>query len=130
MGFATSITVIILFVALLMIATIDYPILEKTYKNQQNSKNDRQKILLDQLNTAINITKIDGTLNITASNKGSTVLHSNSSNVLIDGVYTTYNVTPNGIWLPGKNAVFTVNAVSYSRIKIITENGISAYNYS
>lgn len=129
MGFATSIAVIIFFVALLIVATINYPILLNSYKNLQDSKEIKNKIQTGRLNTAINITTVNnqsGTLNITAYNKGSTVLHANNSNVLIDGVYMTYSVAPNGLWLPGKNAVFSVNASGY-RIKIITEKGISAY---
>ncbi len=129
MGFATSVTVIILFVALLIIATINYPILSDSYKTLRDSKEINNKIQADRLNTAINITNVSigSTLNITAYNKGSTVLHADNSSVLIDGVYMTYSVVPDGLWLPGKEAVFSVNSSSYTRIKIITGNGISAY---
>lgn len=125
MGFATSIAVVIIFVSLLITATVYYPLLLNSYKNLEESKNEKHEIQMEQLNTAIKIINITGN-NITVSNNGTTVLNASKSDVLVDGVYTTYTVTPSGLWLPGENAVFVVSG-NYSRIKIVTENGVSAY---
>ena len=125
MGFATSIAVVIIFVSLLITATVYYPLLLNSYKNLEESKNEKHEIQMEQLNTAIKIINITGN-NITVSNNGTTVLNASKSDVLVDGVYTTYTVTPSGFWLPGENAVFVVSG-NYSRIKIVTENGVSAY---
>ncbi len=129
MGFATSVAVVIIFVALLITATIYYPLLLNSYKNLEESKNEKHEIQMEQLNTAIKIINItnSGNIIITVSNNGTTVLNASKSDVLVDGVYTTYTVTPSGLWLPGENAVFTVSGTTYSRIKIVTENGVSAY---
>ena len=131
MGFATSITVAIIFLAIIIISTITFPMMIQSYEKVQESKDDKHEIQMDQLNTAIGITNIiksgGDSLIITVSNEGTTVLRGNNSNVLIDGVYKTYTVTPTGYWMPQTDAVFTVNAsTSVNHIITITsENGIS-----
>ena len=131
MGFATSITVAIIFMAIIIMATITFPIMNQSYEKVQESKDDKHEIQMDQLNTAIDITNIvksgGDTLIITVSNEGTTVLRGNKSNVLIDGIYKTYTVTPTGYWMPQTDAVFTVNAsTSVNHVITITpENGIS-----
>jgi archaellum component FlaF (FlaF/FlaG flagellin family) len=132
MGFATSAAVAILFLGITILASITYPIMIDSFSKVQRSIDDEHELQMDELNTRISITSSVSSgvnINITLSNSGSTVLHASKSNVLLDGSYITYSVTPAGLWLPGENAVFTVNAgISGShRIKIITENGISAY---
>lgn len=131
MGFATSITVTIIFFVIIIISTITFPIIIQSYEKVQESKNDKHEIQMDQLNTAIDITNIiksgGNSLIITVANEGTTVLRGNKSNVLIDGIYKTYTVTPTGYWMPQTDAVFTVNAsTSVNHVIIITsENGIS-----
>ncbi len=129
MGFATSITVTILFLAFMVLASITYPAIFHSINIIQDSIEDKHELQMDELNTRISILSAaagGGSISVTVSNNGSTVLNASKSNVLVNGSYTSYSVSPN-LWLPGKNAVFTVDASSYSRIKIITENGISAY---
>ncbi len=131
MGFATSITVAIIFMAIIIMATISFPIMIQSYENVQESRDDKHEIQMDQLNTAIDITNIvksgGDSLIITVSNEGTTVLRGNKSNVLIDGIYKTYTVTPTGYWMPQTDAVFTVNANTSTNhiITITSENGIS-----
>lgn len=131
MGFATSITVAILFLSFMVIGSIAYPVMFKSYENVQDSITEKHKLQMSELNTRISIlnTTANGSnfINITVSNNGSTVLHANKSNILINGSFSSYTVNPSGLWLPTKNAVFTVSAdpASAHNIKIITENGIS-----
>ena len=131
MGFATSITVAIIFMAIIIMATITFPIMNQSYEKVQESKDDKHEIQMDQLNTAIDIkstVKSGGnSLIITVSNEGTTVLRGNKSNILIDGTYKTYTVTPTGYWMPQTDAVFTVNANTSANhvITITSENGIS-----
>jgi archaellum component FlaF (FlaF/FlaG flagellin family) len=132
MGFATSAAVAILFLGITILASITYPVMIDSFSKVQRSIDDKHEIQMDELNTRINIISSVSSgvhISITLSNNGSTVLHSSKSNVLFDGNCITYSVTPTGLWLPGENAVFTVNAGTSGshRIKIITENGISAY---
>ena len=132
MGFATSITVAIIFMAIIIMATISFPIMIQSYEKVQESRDDKHEIQMDQLNTAIDITNIvksgdNNSLVITVSNEGTTVLRGNKSNILIDGIYKTYTVTPTGYWMPQKDAVFTVTADTSTNhvITITSENGIS-----
>ncbi len=135
MGFATSITVAIIFMAIIIMATISFPIMIQSYENVQESRDDKHEIQMDQLNTAIDITKVkseNNTLVITVSNEGTTVLRGNKSNVLIDGIYKTYTVTPTGYWMPQTDAEFTINDITSVNpvITITSENGISdIYKY-
>lgn len=131
MGFATSIAVVIIFLAIIIISTVTLPIIMQSYEKVQESKDDKHKIQMDQLSTAIDITNIvksgSNSLIITVTNEGTAVLRGNKSNVLIDGIYKTYTVTPTGYWMPQKDAVFTVNASTSANhiITITSENGIS-----
>jgi flagellar protein FlaF len=132
MGFATSIAISIFFIAIMLIATVTYPVIFHSTTSIRDSINDKHKLQMSRLNTHINImsaTQTGGNINITLSNRGSTVLNANKSDILVDGNYTSYIVSPSGLWLPGKNAVFSVNADAATNhtLKIITENGISAY---
>ena len=132
MGFATSITIAIIFMGCVIIATIVYPLVFHSYNDIQDSMKEKHTLQMKELNTHIGVSSAvsgSGTIDITVSNEGSTVLHASKSDVLLDGTYTTYNVNPGGLWLPGKTAVFTLNANTslIHTIKIITENGISIY---
>lgn len=132
MGFATSITIAIIFMGCVIIATIVYPLIFHSYNDIQDSIKEKHALQIEELNTRIGISSAisgSGTINITLSNDGSTVLNAGKSNVLLDGVYSAYSVNPDGLWLPGKTAVFTLDADSsiIHTIKIITENGISIY---
>ncbi len=132
MGFATSITIAIFFMGFIIISSIAYPIIFKSYNNIQESAREKHNLQMEKLNTHIDFFSFaseSGTINITLSNDGSTALHAGRSDVLLDGAYITYGVNPAGLWLPGRNAVFTLNAntsINHT-IKIITENGISLY---
>lgn len=131
MGFATSMTVAIIFIGILIIATTTIPIIIQSHEKVQESKDDKHQMQIDQLNTAIdisNMTKNGGnSLFICVSNTGTTTLRGNKSNVLIDGIYENYTVTPTGYWMPQTSAVFTVNTSTSvdHMITVISENGIS-----
>lgn len=131
MGFAASVATIIIFIAIIIISTITYPTLVKSFKNVQEAKDDKHDIQMDQLNTAIDITDISDIggdqLRITVSNEGTNMLHASNSSVLVDGKYTNYSVSPSGFWSPQNEALFTVSAGTDQDhvIKIITESGKS-----
>ncbi|MCG7849555.1 MAG: hypothetical protein MIO93_10315 [ANME-2 cluster archaeon] len=130
MGFATSVSVAIIFIAIIIISTISYPILIKSFENIQDAKDDRHDIQMEQLNTAIEITiltKINqNTLQITVSNEGKTTLNASRSGILVDGTYTDYTVSPSGFWFPQNDAVFTVSTDTNNNheLKVITERGM------
>ena len=133
MGFATSITIAIFFVSLLVIASVIYPILISSYRTAQNSYDDHHDIHLDQLNTAIDITSLtdltENSMTITVLNKGSTVLNVDSSDILIDGLYTNYSAASTGYWMPLEEVRFMVTTSTSNDhlISFITEHGNSDY---
>lgn len=131
MGFAASVATVIIFIAIIIISTITYPTLVKSFKNVQDAKDDKHDIQMDQLNTAIDITGISAIggdqLLITVANEGTTMLHASNSIVLVDGNGINYSVTPMGFWSPQTDALFTVSATTNKDhvIKIITASGKS-----
>jgi archaellum component FlaF (FlaF/FlaG flagellin family) len=131
MGFAASVATIIIFIAIIIISTITYPTLVKSFKNVADAKDDRHNIQMDQVNTAIDIIDISdiggNQLQITVTNEGTTMLHASNASVLVDGMYTNYSVSPSGFWSPQNDAVFTVSAnVDQNHvIKIVAESGKS-----
>lgn len=131
MGFATSITTAVLFLSILIITTTVYPIIFDSYRTIQESLDDKHRIRMDQLNTDVDITNIanltPNTITITISNQGTTVLNASRSSVVVDGICKTYSASPDGYWMPLKNARFTVNAITSTdhQVIVITENGIS-----
>ena len=130
-GFATSITTAIIFISVLIIATSAYPILFSSYQTLQDSQDDKHDIRMDQLNTAIDITDLGNTtvnnIDITVSNNGTTVLDVESSDILVDGLYTSYSATPTGHWMPLTDVRFTVAASTSTdhQIAVITAHGNS-----
>ena len=131
MGFSASITTLILFFAMLIIATVVYPTLLNSYKIVVDSQDTKHDIRNNQLNTAIDITGLanlsENSIIATVSNKGTTVLNVMSTNILVDGVYKTYSTSSTGYWMPLTDAQFTVNTNTMTdhQIMIITEYGIS-----
>ncbi|HUV81807.1 MAG TPA: hypothetical protein VMW53_01840 [archaeon] len=131
MGFAASVATIIIFIAIIIISTITYPTLVKSFKNVADAKDDKHDIQMDQVNTEIDITDIrdigGNLLQITVSNEGTTMLHASDASVLVDGTYTNYSVSPSGFWSPQTDALFTVSATTTQDhvIKIITTRGKS-----
>jgi len=131
MGFATSVTVVIFFVAILIITSIAYPTLINSYRTIQDSQDDKHEIRMDQLNTAIDVKSIidwnPNNITITISNTGTTVLDVNNMEILVDGLYTAYSAAPTGYWIPGTDVQFKVTASTTTnhQIMIITENGNS-----
>jgi archaellum component FlaF (FlaF/FlaG flagellin family) len=137
MGFSTSISIVILFVGTLAIATASYTTIDRSTELLMEAKDTQQERMLDQLNTKITITGIaqqGSDLNITVKNEGSEVLNSSAINVLLDGSYVTPDsITPSGIWSPDVsiNVILAdVTPLSNRRIKIIVENGQSDYGTS
>ena len=131
MGFATSITVAIIFMAIIIMATISFPIMIQSYEKVQESRDEKHEIQMEQLNTAIDITNITAIgadiLWITVTNEGTIMLHADECSVLVDGIITNYSVNPSGFWSPQNYAVFSVLAETNEDhvIKITTEQGIS-----
>ena len=131
MGFAASIATVIIFIAIIIISTITYPTLVKSFKNVEDAKDDKHDIQMAQLNTAIDITNIydisGDQLRITVANEGTNMLHASNSIVLVDGIGINYTVSPSGFWSPRTDALFTVSATTTQDhvIKIITASGKS-----
>ena len=137
MGFSTSISIVILFIGLLTIATSSYATIDRSTDLLAEAQVTQHERMLDQLNTKITITGIaiaGNNVTITVQNEGTTVLDTGKIDVLLDGEYVTPDsITPSGHWIPDRSIdvlLSDVNPPTNRRIKIIVENGQSDYETS
>jgi len=128
----------ILLVAMVIAVSIIFSTLSANYEMLKEAENVKNKIEYEQLHTTINIENVtynSGTVIINATNEGSTVIETDKIDVLINGELYTANITStsvNGtnvtIWIPEETLRIEVNsAVSPSRVKLVTDNGVSDY---
>ena len=138
MGFGVSGASTVIFLGLFLAAGTLYATTSQTAERLADARDDDSERLLDQRNTAINVTDAvhranDDELNITVENRGTTTLSVNDTTVLADNEYvSTANATVDGasgtdFWPPGTTLHLTLNRSSApERIKVVTETGVSA----
>lgn len=143
MGFSVSgATVVILAGLLLSMATL-YPAVEESQEQQREAIDARDERLLDQRNTAIDITSatydsVTGTLTVEVENTGTTTLDVERTDLLVDGEYQSSATTDvdgdsgRTVWAPGETLTFTLDgalpvlSTSPDRVKVVTEYGVAA----
>jgi len=134
MGFSVSASTAIIFAGLFLAVGILYPAVSNGYELVQGAEVDRDDAQLDMRNSAINITDLDGTINVT--NEGSTSLDASEIDVVVNGEYQprgNYTTAVEGdattdLWLPGETlSVDPVDAGASSgdRVRIVTDHGLS-----
>ena len=134
MGFSVSASTAILFAGLFLAVGILYPAVSNGYELVQGAEVDRDDAQLDMRNSAINITDLDGTINVT--NEGSTALDASEIDVVVNGEYESrvnYTTEVEGdattdLWLPGETLTIDptdVGAGPTDRVRIVTEHGLS-----
>ncbi len=140
MGLSTSAASVILLVAIVFSASVLFNTINATQNIARRAQIEKGDIEYEQLHTHMEILNVTynstlSILNITAKNDGSEEIVVGEMDVLLDGQIYTQNVTSvkvNGVvvsvWLPEETAVINVS-VSYqpSRVKIVAQNGVSAY---
>jgi flagellar protein FlaF len=107
-----------------------------TFEEVDEAQDSRQEQLLDRRNTAISVTNAtynttSGTLNLSASNEGSTTLSVNGTTVLVDNEYeptAPANVEGNAatdLWEPGETLTLNVTTTQPTRVKVVSEFGVA-----
>ncbi|KCZ71135.1 putative archaeal flagellar protein F [Candidatus Methanoperedens nitroreducens] len=131
MGFSTSAAVVIFAASLLYMATIYYPLVERSYRMALEAEKDSNELRYEKLNTKIVITDTENTgsdLSVTVYNNGSVTLNSSRLNVIHNGTFiTSFTVSRQGVWSPRNFINVTINGVTGGRVKIVTENGAADY---
>jgi len=133
MGFSVSVSTAIIFAGLFLAAGILYPAMDNGMERVLDAEDDRDQAQLDLRNTAINITDAENG-EITVKNTGTTSLKISEVDVIVDGEYQDRAEPENSdLWLPGEEITIgdgtgnDINVVSGSRVKVITEHGISVF---
>lgn len=137
MGFSVSATIAIFFIAFLAIGSSIYHTTYGTLHSLSNSIREQHEMMMNTLQTSISIASIsvagessDYDLVVIVENKGSVTLDPSKLSILIDGVLQVNNLN-NSAWFPKQSITIRYEHLSSSigdhRIKIVTENGVSAY---
>ncbi|MDY6965233.1 MAG: hypothetical protein SVM80_04595 [Halobacteriota archaeon] len=136
MGFSVSAAVAIFLIGFLVMASSSFTLVSNSAELVNDGRKEQQNRMLDELQTDINITSIDYNLTlqrliIEVVNTGSIILDAGEVNLLIDGDLITEDIalSPAKVWIPEKTLTINVTSVasSPSRVKVVTENGISDY---
>lgn len=141
MGFSVSGSAAIIFLGFLAAFGMMYTAAANGQENVQDANDEVRENLLDQQNTALNITNAtfveNDTLHISVNNTGSTTLSVNDTDILVDNDYLTGfeyrkvdGQTGTDAWLPGETfSVKYVYAVNQSsppeRVKVVTGLGVA-----
>lgn len=139
MGFELSVVAVIFFVSAVLMGAFSYTMMSSSDDMLRDASDDQYQMHQSRLKTDIEvvgssslISGSDYNLTVSLSNTGSETLYFDRMNILIDGniVNYTYEDTAS-LWTPAQTRNFTVNSLSglgMHRIKIVTENGVSAYD--
>lgn len=135
MGFATSGAVAIIFVGALVAFGVLYPTMQATRERVSEAEDRRAEAALARENTDISVSvsynASINTLVVNVTNKGSTTLSVERTDVLVDGRYETVDSTTVGgesrtIWVPGERLrIETTEAARPDRVKVVVEYGVA-----
>lgn len=137
MGFSVSASTGIIFLGLLISASIFAPAVEEASEQVSEEFDQKGDRLLAQQNTAFSITNAtynttSETLKFSIENTGTVTLGVNETDVLLDGIIQSgYTTSINGetdreIWTPEETMNVTIENVNEpNRIKVVSETGIS-----
>lgn len=136
MGFSLSATTAIIGLSIIISIELIVSTTIPTITNVHDSYDEMRERSIDIIQTDINITDVttisNGSnydLNISLKNTGSTTLKTQDFNILINGSNKEFICTSNYLY-PENNVNFTVYNIAgsgQSRLKIVTNNGISDY---
>jgi archaellum component FlaG (FlaF/FlaG flagellin family) len=143
MGFGTSMTQAIFFIASAVIALAIVGVATVSVNSLANSFNAKAGQLSDQIKTEVKLTGdtcyLGGNSYVYAKNTGNSFLDANSTNIFVDGgaypvnaidifknntwvSYPTLNV-----WEPGQMARFTTGSslpTGYHKLRVVTQHGV------
>lgn len=137
MGFSTSGAALILFLGILVSASVLVPAVERTVEAVTDAEADRNDRLLDRQNAAIavrNVTYDEAAPAVTVevTNVGATTLSVDRTDLLLNGTLRTgYETSVDGvlgrsIWAPGETLTFEVADPDGRpvRVEVVTEHGV------
>lgn len=145
MGFGVSGSTAIIFLGVLIATGTLYTAAAGTAETLEDAHDSDEERLLDRRNTAITVGSVtfnNSTPNyptdVNVTNTGTTTLSVNDTSMLVDNEYKDLSSAPSvtvdgasgtDVWAPGETLRVELNLDdSPSRVKIVTENGISAVN--
>lgn len=139
MGFEVAVVTAIFFISALVVGTFSYTALSTSSDLVNDAAAEQHQMQTSRLHTSINIDysvpAASGSiyeLTVTLTNTGSETLRFDELNVLIDGQLEPY--TFNGtaaVWVPAETRSLTVAGLTGAgqhRVKVVTGNGVSAYD--
>lgn len=138
MGFEVSVVAIIFFISAVLMGTFSYTTLSSSSEIVGDASAEQYQMQHTRLQTDIMIEdtipdSFTGNYNLTLvlSNTGSETLGFDELNVLVDGNLESYTYTDvAATWTPAETRNLTVTGLSglgIHRVKVVTENGVSAY---
>lgn len=138
MGFSVSGSTVVILIGCLIAFSAAFTVATDSFDRITTVQDERADRLLDQQNTAIEISDVrrdNETVTITVTNTGSTTLAIDRTDLLVDGEYR--NETPtirtgtNGdpkegtnLWIPGDRLEYEIES-NGDRVKVITQNGVA-----
>lgn len=138
MGFSVSGSTVIILIGCLIAFSAAFTVATSSFDRVTTAQDERADRLLDRQNTAIEIGAVErdgGTLTISVTNTGSTVLSIDRTDLLVDGEYRDAEPTvtdANGttksgttLWLPGETLEYSIESDG-NDVKIVTEHGVAA----
>lgn len=142
MGFSVSGATVILFIGAFISFSIAYGAVNNGVERVSDAYQEDTDRVLEQKNTALNITDTTvantGTglyLNLTVNNTGATSLDVEDTDVLVDGSFVTgadvetEEIDGDGdtdLWLPGESLFVNVSvATEPERVKVVTGPGVA-----
>ena len=139
MGFEVTVVIAIFFVSALVVGTFSYTALSASSDIVTDASVDQYQLQNKRLHTSITIDhSVPGAsggtydLTVTLTNTGSETLRFDELNVLIDGHIESYTFNESAaFWVPAETRSLTVpdlTGAGTHRLKVVTENGISAYD--
>jgi archaellum component FlaF (FlaF/FlaG flagellin family) len=139
MGLSVSAAALIVFAAFLYAMVSIYGAMSDHLTSIERAIDNRYELMLERSATKIEIVNVTynqttAILNITTVNIGNTILDTYRTDVLVNGIVRTENITALMIegeispvrWLPEKGLNILLEDISNpERVMIVTENGIS-----
>ena len=138
MGFEVTVVVVIFFISALVVGTFSYTALSASSDIVADASAEQYLMQNERMHTSIDIVhSVPGAsgstygLTVTLTNTGSETLRFDELNVLIDGRIEPYTFSEAALWVPAETRSLTLSGLTGTgthRIKVVTGNGVAAYD--
>lgn len=136
MGFSTNGAAAILFVAAFMVVGVVVPAAQASFEDISDSMGAQENRVLAAGNTDIELDTVtynntSDQLTVRVANTGTTSLHVNDTDLLVDGDFTNPETAVEGasartVWAPGEPLTFTLSLANEpQRVVVVTEYAVS-----